>query len=346
MNGENYVNRHVSQIETAIGSRAGAASALVASWRRSSAAHKLDPAEYRPPRRLTDGELKEVRRALEPLMRVAEASLDRLFQAVGGAGCCILLADRNGVPVARRGAPADDKTFHSWGLWHGAVWSEDSEGTNGIGTCIVEQRTLTIHRDQHFLARNSLLSCTTAPIFDHEGKLAAVLDLSSCRADLIEDFVRLISIAVSDAARRIEAENFRVAFPGARITIAPVADHHTAGGLIAVDNDDIVIGANRSARLQLGINQASLDKGLPAATLIRGRATDMDKGLDKDTVKGLAHRTNALADAERGVLHRVLADAEGNVKAAARTLGISRATLHRKIKKMGLERHHPSFPLR
>jgi transcriptional regulator of acetoin/glycerol metabolism len=324
MNGENYINRHVNQIEAAIASRAGAASALVASWRRSSAAHRLDPAEYRPPRRLTDAELKEARQAIEPLIRIAEASLDRLFQAVGGAGCCVLLADSNGVPVARRGAPADDKTFSSWGLWHGAVWSEDSEGTNGIGTCIVEQRPLTIHRDQHFYARNTLLSCTTAPIFDHEGKLAAVLDVSSCRADLIADFIRLISIAVSDAARRIEAENFHAAFPDARVTIAPVADHHTTAALIAVDSDDIVVGANRPARLQFGITQAFLDKGVPAATL----------------VKGLAHPSDALAGVERSALHRALADTDGNVSAAAKVLGISRATLHRKLKKMSLDGQH------
>ena len=32
----------------------------------------------------------------------------------------------------------------------GHRWSEESVGTNGIGTCLVEQRALTIHRDQHF----------------------------------------------------------------------------------------------------------------------------------------------------------------------------------------------------
>ncbi len=75
----------------------------------------------------------------------------------------------------------DDETFRQWGLWTGTVWSEESEGTNGIGTCLVERRTLTIHRDQHFHSRNTLLSCTTAPVYDHEGNLAAALDVSSCR---------------------------------------------------------------------------------------------------------------------------------------------------------------------
>lgn len=323
MDVDSSLSHHADRVQAAIASNAVAKSSLVASWRRSSARHKLDPAEHKPPKRLTEIELKEARQSIEPLLRVAQSSLDRLFLAIGGAGCCVMLADRNGVPIDRRGEPADDKTFHSWGLWQGSVWSEESEGTNGIGTCIVEQRPLTIHRDQHFLARNTLLSCTTAPIFDHQGHLIAALDVSSCRADHIESFVNLISMAVCDAAKRIEADHFRMSFPNARILLAPVPDSHT-GVLVAVDADDIVIGASRAARTLLGINQSTLDKALPVATLI----------------KGMAGAAEALAGAERGVLQRALAEADGNVSAAAKALGISRATLHRKLKKFGIARPH------
>ncbi|WP_312795243.1 helix-turn-helix domain-containing protein, partial [Tianweitania sp.] len=41
-----------------------------------------------------------------------------------------------------------------------------------------------------------------------------------------------------------------------------------------------------------------------------------------------------------GVLQRALARAGGNVSAAAKLLGISRATMHRKLNKTGLERPH------
>jgi transcriptional regulator of acetoin/glycerol metabolism len=40
---------------------------------------------------------------------------------------------------------------------------------------------VTIDRDQHFFTRNSGLFCTTAPIFDEHGDLAAALDVSSAR---------------------------------------------------------------------------------------------------------------------------------------------------------------------
>lgn len=315
--------QHADRIQAAVASDAAAKSALIASWRRSSSLHHLDPTERKSPTRLTAAELSKARQRVEPLLRAAQASLDRLYLAVGGVGCCVLLADRNGVPVDRRGAAGDDDTFNAWGLWTGSVWSEDSEGTNGIGTCLVEQRALTIHRDQHFYTRNTLLSCTTAPIYDHEGNLVAALDVSSARSDLTEGFSSLISMAVGDAAKRIEADNFRISFPDARIIIAPTTDRN-GGALIAVDADDLIVGATRSARLALGITPEALAKSLSAADLLNPEA-DM---------------SNKLALAERGVVQRALARAGGNVTVAAHILGISRATLHRKLRKLDGGRAH------
>ncbi|MBZ9846863.1 GAF domain-containing protein [Mesorhizobium sp. CA14] len=321
--GEDLSGYHADRIQAAIASDAAAKSALIASWRRSSNLHRLDPADCSPARYLTQLELGQARQRIEPLVRTAQSSLDRLYLAVGGVGCCVLLADCDGVPVERRGSPVDDETFHSWGLWTGSVWNEESQGTNGIGTCLVEQRALTIHRDQHFYTCNTGLSCTTAPIYDHQGDLVAALDVSSCRADLTEAFANLISVAVVDAARRIEAENFRIAFSKARILLAPVADKGS-GALIAVDSDDLVVGATRSARLALGITQECLDKPTPAADLL---------GWAKNGPE-------VLAEAERGVLQRALARTDGNVSAAAQALGISRATLHRKLNRLDVHRSH------
>jgi transcriptional regulator of acetoin/glycerol metabolism len=312
---------HANRIQAGIASDSAAKSAMVASWRRSRSLHKLDPAEHKPAQRMTEAELRQARQRVEPLVRAAQASLDRLYLAVGGVGCCVLLADRDGVPVDRRGAPCDDETFRGWGLWTGSVWSEEAEGTNGIGTCLVEQRALTIHRDQHFFFRNTLLSCTTVPVYDHEGNLAAALDVSSCRADLTEGFVKLIAVALTDAARRIETENFRMAFPNARFVLAPETTR-SSGGLIAVDAGDLVIGATRSARLALGLTRDSLNKPLPAVDLHCGAAAE------------------DLSQAERAVLQRALARSDGNVSLAAKALGISRATLHRKLKRLQLPRIH------
>ena len=310
---------HADHVLKVIAGNEAASSALAASWRRSGALYALDPASCAPPQRLPADEIARARERMGSLLAAAQGSIDRLFLAVGGVGCSVVVADLSGVIVDRRGAPCDDRFFDGSGLWNGAVWSEQYEGTNGIGTCLVEHRAVTIDRDQHFFTRNSDLFCTTAPIFDEHGELAAALDVSSCRADLTEGFARLIASAVADATRFIEAENFRLAFPDARILLAPSGDRY-GSSLLAVDRDDLVIGATRAARIGLGVNSATLKRPTPAADLIgRAEAESDDMGA-----------------AERAVLQRALARSSGNVSRAAKDLNMSRATFHRKMNQLGL----------
>lgn len=321
------VASHAAKIENAIARDEAARHPLVASWQRSSVLHDLDPGKYQPPERLSAQELAEAQERLGLLIHTSESSLDQLYVAVGDVGCSVVLADRNGVAVSRRGAQQDDKTFNKWGLWTGAIWSEESEGTNGVGTCIIEERPLTIHKEQHFHTKNTGLSCTAAPIFDHQGDLMAVIDVSSCRADLTAGFSRLISVAVVDTARRIETDHFKARFAGARILLAAAENGNdlppeTSRGaaLIAVDQDDLVIGATRCARNIYGLSSADLQNPRSLSSL-HGQKVDQ------------AHE---YARAEHRVIQQAMANTGGNISAAAREMRISRATLHRKLKKFNM----------
>jgi transcriptional regulator of acetoin/glycerol metabolism len=321
---EDIANSHTKHVRSVVADEAAPArSSVAASWRRCVMVHGLDPETARTPDILTEAQLREARERLEPLARVAQDVIERLSAAITNFGCCVLFADARGVPLERRGPASEASTFDRWGLKPGALWSEAHQGTNAIGACVVEERALTIHRDQHFHTRNTGLSCTAAPIFDHLGQLAAVLDVSSCREAVADGLTDLLSLAVVDAARAIEAANFRRAFADARILLSPRADQR-AVSLIAVDRDDLVIGATRAARLELGVTRVRLAAPLPAADLLAGGG------------EGQAE----LEDAERGAIRRVLARANGNVTAAARLLGVSRATLHRKLGRRGLSQGH------
>ena len=149
--------------------------------------------------------------------------------------------------------------------------------------------------------------------------MAAAIDVSSCRADLTEGFSALIAMAVAEAARRIEIENFQAAFADARIVIANSCERSGAA-LLAVDQDDLVIGATRAARIAYGITSEILARPRPATDIMTGARQEEEK-LDR---------------AGRASVQRALARTQGNVSEAAKTLGVSRATLHRKLKQFDL----------
>lgn len=311
------LDNHTEQVLNAVESRS-AVSWLTASWRRSMVKHGLDPSHRKSPQR---HEMSQVVRRCEELgafLEIATPKLDQLFQMVGNTGCCVLLTDDQGVVLDQRSTDADAEIFNRWGLWSGADWSESSEGTNGIGTCLAEERQVTIHRDEHFFTRNTGMSCMDAPIFGPDGALIGALDVSSCRADQTESYTRLIGNVVTQAAKQIETEAFRAAFPKARIIAAPDARSDGAV-LLAVDQDDLVIGATRAARRLYQLGQGGVIAPKPASDIL-GR----DSGM------------SALERAERAALKRAIARAGGNVSAAARELGIGRATLYRRMNRLGL----------
>ncbi|MBB2676444.1 UNVERIFIED_ORG: transcriptional regulator of acetoin/glycerol metabolism [Rhizobium esperanzae] len=282
--------------------------------------HRLAPEDERAPLRLTDEEFHRAREQSERLVAGATEELDRLFTTVGKAGCCILLTDRNGIALERRGAAGDDKDFRQLGLWTGSVWTEASIGTNGIGTALADERAVAIFRDQHFFCSNIRLSCTTAPVRDHRGELAAALDISTCREDVNEMTLAILTQAVRDAAMRIELNLFRSAFPGARFLMVP-AGANSAAALLAVDRHDLVLGATRAARIALQLDDKRIAAGIPAADALR---------------EAVVSQQEEMVEAEKAALLRALSRTSGNVSQAAIALGISRATLHRKMKKFDL----------
>ncbi len=308
---------HMNAIAAALAKGEAARSPLVASWSRSAHLHGLDPLRKSKSHRLTEAEFNAAREGMGHMLHAASPSLDRLFAAVGGVGCCVMMANRDGVPLERRGARGDDSTFSDWGLWLGTQWSEAAQGTNGIGTALVEERVVTIDRGQHFLANNTILSCMSAPLFDEFGQIAGVLDVSSARSDLTSGITDLIVQALTEAAQRIESDSFRAAFPRARMVLVP-NNTRASAALLAVDADDLIIGATRAARAVLNLPRDIARNPMPAADALAGVANSPPQ-------------PERLEDGERAVLMRALARASGNASAAARNLGISRATFHRKI---------------
>jgi transcriptional regulator of acetoin/glycerol metabolism/AraC-like DNA-binding protein len=233
-----------------------------ASWRRSATEHGVDPLNSEAPRILLPNELKDFREPLDELIFSAQEEIDRLYRVVREAGYTVLLCDTAGVAVEHRGDDADASRFRYWGTWLGGVWSEAIEGTNGIGTCIAEERPVTVHRSQHFRSRHIDLSCSAAPVFGVDGKLMAVLDVSAIDPQLSERAHALTGALTATAARAIASRLFRERFRRDWIVAVSPLEDGEPGMLLAVDGNQRIVGANRAARTSLLLDDQKLRTGI------------------------------------------------------------------------------------
>jgi transcriptional regulator of acetoin/glycerol metabolism/AraC-like DNA-binding protein len=240
---------------------------LSISWQRSANRHGVDPVDSKAPRILTARELKDLREPLVKVISGAQEEIDRLYKLVRGAGYTILFCDTAGVAVEHRGEDTEASRFEYWGTWLGGVWSEEIEGTNGIGTCITEERPVTVHRSQHFRSRHMDLSCSGAPIFGVDGRLIAVLDVSAIDPGRSERAHALTGALTVNSARAIEERYFREHFCHEWIVALAPPEEGEPGMLLAVDGNQRVVGANRVARTSLLLDDRGLQAGVSLWTI-------------------------------------------------------------------------------
>ena len=181
--GDNAAVQHANGVLRTINgglvAKPGFDEAIRVSWQRCLNDFQLDPARLHAPSVIDSSNLKDLQERHDELVEIARAEIDTLYDQISGSGYALLLTDARGIILTDKVDPTLNKMFRSAGLIVGAEWSEQSEGTNGIGTCIAEGRSITVHRNDHFRARHIGLSCSGAPIRDLNGELIAVLDASS-----------------------------------------------------------------------------------------------------------------------------------------------------------------------
>jgi len=248
-----HVNRVRSVVQSRNGSgRIGAASRITESWIRCLDEYRLDPGTCAEPEVVPAAELRERQERLADVQAVAKVEMANLYQQLAGSGYAIMLTDREGVLLNYFGDPAFTHAASRSGLMPGAVWSERAQGTNGMGTCLFERRPVTVHQDEHYLSRNTGLSCAAAPIFDHEGELVGVLDASGESRLAQQHTLALVSMSVQMIENRVFLHQFRHDFI-LRFHNRPEFVGTLSEGAIALSVTGKVLAATRCALFQLGV---------------------------------------------------------------------------------------------
>jgi len=326
---------------------------ITRSWQRCLAAG------HRPQQRVAFDAVsaQAIRRVTErsaPLLHAARPVLAQLTRAIVDTRYFAILTDADGIVIDVGAAPPER---HARDLARvGVDLSERAVGTTAIGAALAERTSVWLHRGEHFFEDTGVYTCAGAPLFDPQGGCIGMLDLTGVsvveRPELRQLAERSAQAIENAMVRALPCELLlQFNWPGCLAELERGAD---GDGLLCLDADGRVVGANTAARRLLPMaSRADAQVGdlfaLPTGMLFeaaqRGTAAievPLWSGLRVQARAHRAHRAavaglrgdgayGRLRDVEAALIRRAVDAARGNVAEAARSLGISRATVYRKL---------------
>lgn len=195
------------------------------SWRRSSAAG-VDAEHGLAPRPIDHDAADRIWEG-SPL-RHAEGVLTGLLDEVAGSGRQVaLVCDADGRLLWLDGAPDLIEQAAEIHLERGSVWSEDSAGTNAMGTALAVEHPIQVFSAEHFSMPVHGWTCSAAPVNDPEtGDQLGVIDLTGEMKTAHPHSLALVRMA----ARMVEAEIAAERAVGDRILIQRFGSKVGKGG--------------------------------------------------------------------------------------------------------------------
>ena len=311
----------------------------------------MDPGRNITFEAVSQSRMRHLLEANQPLLKAAAPVIRSLSRAMANTRYFAILTDAQGVVIDVNG-PVDRQDPRAADIARvGVDLSERTVGTTAIGATLSELQPVWLHRGEHFFESTSVYSCAGAPIWGPDGRCVGMLDLTG--VNVIEQ--PALKHLVAQSARTIENAMalarphhllLRMNWPGRVLG-------DDSDGLVCVDDEGMITGLNRPAADMLGVPASGLPGlcssyfALPADTFFdaamaqtQPQEVPLWSGLRLQVLAQLNRRQARsapspqgvpLKDVESALIRKAVDDARGNVMEAARALGISRATVYRKL---------------
>jgi sigma-54 dependent transcriptional regulator, acetoin dehydrogenase operon transcriptional activator AcoR len=218
-------------------------SVVTDSWKRCLSDYQLVPDRVPRAAVLSRSELRDLSDTYQDLLAVAEPEVEKLFLRLVDSEYLVSLASPQGVMMLFRCDYNFLGDMSSFGVVPGSVWTEDRQGTNGVGTCLKVGKPVTIVGNHHYGAAAQSLTCLTAPVFGKFGVVESVLNVTTPRAGN-DRANRVVQDIVERSARRIENRYFgRVHRKSTIIRLSEDREGVDLAeeGRLAIDNNGLVV---------------------------------------------------------------------------------------------------------
>jgi transcriptional regulator of acetoin/glycerol metabolism len=191
------------------------------------------------------------------LFQHAAPVMETLYDQIVNTHSMVLLTSARGMVLHSLGDTDFLEKASRVALTPGMDWSEQTKGTNAIGTALTEEEALTVHGNQHYLNANKFLTCSAAPIFDPYGQVIGALDVTGDHRSFHQHTLALVRMS----AQMIENHMFADIFPKAiRIHFHTRSEFlgTLVEGIAVFSPEGRFISANRSGQFQIGLPFAAL----------------------------------------------------------------------------------------
>ncbi|NVN91421.1 MAG: sigma-54-dependent Fis family transcriptional regulator [Desulfuromonadales bacterium] len=198
-------------------------------------------------------ELRERLHQYHHLVKIARSAMENLYGFVRGSGFEIVLSDPHGYLLEVIGDREILAKARKVQLCPGGDWHESAKGTNAIGTAIMEKQPVQILAWEHFCRQNHFLTCSAAPIFDPEGEMVGVLNISGdfryANAHTLGMVVAAVNAIEKQLCLHKVTSKLYVAYKYSQTLLESISD-----GIVSVDNSGFIAEMNSSGGKILGIN--------------------------------------------------------------------------------------------
>jgi transcriptional regulator of acetoin/glycerol metabolism len=318
------VDAHLDRILAVVrhGLTSGETSPEVArSWSRCINDYRLDPTAARVPPILSGSEFRQRYEQSEQVIECAKLEMTSLYQQLNDPDCAVVLAGADGVILHMVSSPVFAKDVAGLGFRVGAVWSEREAGTNGMGTCVEVAAPVAVCRTDHFYSQFTSLTCSAVPVYDQNGSLAAVLDVTSRSRLLQQHSLVLLGMTAQQIENRLLDARFSDAYP-IHFHSRPEFVYTLHAGKLLVDANGVVLAANRSALFQLGLRSLEDVRARRISDLLK---TSLENLLSRSVASSFhpvpvygartSNRFFAVAQQPAATLHRHLPGRSGHLVA-------------------------------
>ena len=192
---------------------------------------------------LSGGEL-EARKGL--LYEVSEPIMETLYHCVRGSGSLIVLVDSAGYILASLGDLTTLRQAEKLSFGPGAKWTEDSVGTNAIGTALALGIPMQVTGAEHYSETHHVWTCSATPIRDPEGNIIGILDISGPREDAHFHSLGMTVAAVRAIEEHLRLEQSHEYYLNVSNHLSTILNS-VSEGLITIDNSGVISGINVAA---------------------------------------------------------------------------------------------------